>query len=197
LHGTCDYSLSRPRLVELRIECMIDFLHCLMLVEMEWQLGWSGAARKHVTLKIGQLTMLFQDRYRPFTAVSEFRATDTQVFGLREDEMDGSSGPERIKDDGLTHYVFSSSSSSASSHSSLLRTRLSIAEPFGVFKPHQISYPPSQQIFEKVLEMANIFRFLSLLVISSSLALCTPHESPFFEAEKSLEQRNPVIVTGT
>jgi hypothetical protein len=141
--------------------------------------------------------MLFQDRYRPFTAVSEFRATDTQVFGLREDEIDGSSGPERIKDDGLTHYVFSSSSSSASSHSSLLRTRLSVAEPFGVSKPHQISYPPSQQIFEKVLEMATIFRFLSLLVISSSLALCTPHESLVFEAEKSLEQRNPVIVTGT
>jgi hypothetical protein len=175
---------------------MIDFLHCSMLVEMEWQPGWSDTARKHVTLKIGQLTMLFQDRYRPFTAVGEVRATNTQEeFGVCEDEMDGSS--ERIKDDGLTHYVFfSSSSSSASSHSSLLRTRLSIAEPLEFSKPRQTSYPPSQQILEKVLEMATIFRFLSLLVISSSLALCTPHESPVFEAEKSLEQRNPVIVTG-
>ena len=128
MHGTCDYSLLRPRSVELRIECMIDFLHCSMLVEMEWQPGWSNTARKHVTLKVGQLTILFQNYYRPFTAVGEVRATNTQEFGVCEDETEGSSG--RTKDDGLTHYVFfSSSSSSASSHSSLLRTQLSIAEP--------------------------------------------------------------------
>jgi hypothetical protein len=41
-----------------------------------------------------------------------------------------------------------------------------------------------------------IFRFLSLLVIASSLALCAPLKGPVFAAENSLEERNPLVVRG-
>jgi hypothetical protein len=41
-----------------------------------------------------------------------------------------------------------------------------------------------------------LFRFLSLLVIASSLALCAPLERPVLAAGNSLEERNPLLVRG-
>jgi len=63
---------------------------------MEWQPGWSDTAKQHVTPKIYQLTMPFQNCCRLFTAVREVRATNTQEFGVCENEMDGWSQPTRM-----------------------------------------------------------------------------------------------------
>jgi hypothetical protein len=41
-----------------------------------------------------------------------------------------------------------------------------------------------------------LFRFLGLLLVASSLALCTPLERPVFAADNVLEERNPAIVRG-
>ena len=41
-----------------------------------------------------------------------------------------------------------------------------------------------------------LFRFLGLLLVASSLALCTPLERRVFAADNVLEERNSAIVRG-
>jgi hypothetical protein len=164
---------------------------------MDWQPSWSDTAKQHVTLKIYQLTMLFQNCCRLFTAVREVRATNTQEFGVCENEMVGWIQPTMMYKGWwidtlcllLLHHLHL-----------LLHTAVSCKPGYQELNPsespisiksvflHRSKYSRNSS------EMATLFRFLSLLIIASSLALCTPLGSPVFEAEKSLEKRQHAVI---
>lgn len=62
---------------------------------------------------------------------------------------------------------------------------------------HSITFHHSKsRVSLRKMAATFVFRFLSLLVIASSLALCAPLERPVFAAENSLEERNPVVIRG-
>ena len=142
--------------------------------------------------------MLFPNCCRPFTAVAEVCTTNTQESGGREDEMNRPNRPECIKVDALTGKIFFYSIISI-----CLFTRQPLA-PQAIFPStivrdlHQLDHYPSQQEFEKALEkwLPPPCSVSCLLLVASSLALCTPLERPVFAADNVLEERNSAIVRG-
>jgi hypothetical protein len=163
---------------------------------MEWQPDWSDTAKQHVTLEIYQLTMLFQNCCRLFTAVRKVRATNTPEFGVGVNEADGSSRLGCIKDGGLTHYVFFSFIIFICFfiRQSLANPAINSRTPRSLQSPSNLLPSIAANTRGILPKMATLFRFLSLLVIASSLVLCTPLGSPVFETEKSLEKRQHAVI---